>query len=364
MNREKKKLLVFHTIIAPYRVDLFNSLASRFQMEMHIDRGKTDDSLFSGVERDYRFAYTDFASSSGLLSTFRYVAEAIRGNDPDTVMVSECGLVSLSVVLFKRIHRRKFRIISMIDDSYDMLAGHNQFSRRHALAEKILIPLFDEVITVEPRVAAFFKDKYGKGVYFPIIRDEVRFRGELEASLGIAGSYRKRYGLEGKKVILFVGRFVEVKNVVALIHAVQSIDDDSVRLVLVGAGPEEESYRKIADKDRVLFAGKLSGAGLYAWYNVAHMLALPSVREAFGAVVNEALMSGCRCLVSDRAGSACLIGEGMNGYRINPIDSQDIKEKMVSLLRQVDGKSDMDKVKPCLMLTTFESEFKKVVDII
>lgn len=364
MSQDKKKLLVFHSIIAPYRVDFFNRLASQFQMVMHVDRGKTDDSLFSDVERECHFTYSEFASSDGLLSTLRYVVKAIHDCGPETVLVSECGLVSLIVVLYKKLFRKRYRIISMIDDSYDMLAGDNQFSHRHAMAEKILIPQFDEIINVEPRVADYFKNKYGKGVYFPIIRDEARYRRELEASLGMARSYMDQYDLEGKKVILFVGRFVALKNVAALIQVVQSVEDDSIRLVLAGAGPEEVSYKGIVNTGKVIFAGKKTGQALYAWYNVAQILALPSVREAFGAVVNEALMSGCKCLVSERAGSSCLIREGHNGYCVNPVVVQDIREKLLVLLRQVDDACDLDTIKPSLMLITFEDEFKKVVDII
>ena len=105
MSQDKKKLLVFHSIIAPYRVDFFNRLASQFQMVMHVDRGKTDDSLFSDVERECHFTYSEFASSDGLLSILRYVVKAIHDCGPETVLVSECGLVSLIVVLYKKLFR-------------------------------------------------------------------------------------------------------------------------------------------------------------------------------------------------------------------------------------------------------------------
>ena len=364
MNQNKDKLLVFHGKLAPYRVDLFNSLASRFQMEMHVDLGGFDDSLFSSVESECHFNYKTFSSSDGLLSTIRYVRKAIKDSEAETVLVPECGLVSLIVFLYKKIHRKGYRLVSMIDDSYDMLVCDNQFSRRHAIAEKILIPRFDDVICVEPRVASFFKNKYGKGIYFPIIRDEVKYRKELEASLMVARDLKKQYGLEGKKVILFVGRFVAVKNVTTLIQVAQSIDDDSLRLVLVGDGPEKESYIKVAETDKVIFPGKLTGMDLYAWYNIASVFVLPSVREPFGAVVNEALMSGCKCVVSQRAGSSCLVQEGVNGYCFDPLDVQIFKTRLEVLLQQVDGEHDLSSIKPSMMRTSFEYEFGKVLDAI
>jgi glycosyltransferase involved in cell wall biosynthesis len=366
MNSASKKLLVFHTKVAPYRVDFFNNLALYFHMTMHIDKKKVYGALYSDldVEKEYHFEYKEFSTTDGVVPTIRYVVSAIRRSDPDTIMVSECGLVSLIVVVYKYLHRKRYRVVSIIDDSFDMLTRDNQFSLRHEKAEKILVPRFDAVICVEPRVANFFKQNNGNGIYFPIIRDEVRYRSELTKSLGLARSYVEKYGLEGMKIILFVGRFVEYKNLTALIKAVQSISDDHVRLILVGAGPEEASYRRIADPARILFPGKMSGLELYAWYNVAQIFALPSVKEAFGAVVNEALMSGCKCLVSARAGSSCLVQDGCNGFSINPLDEQDIKRKLELLLQQVDYKQVADPVKPCLMPTTFKKEFKKVIEVI
>ena len=50
--------------------------------------------------------------------------------------------------------------------------------------------------------------------------------------------------------------------------------------------------------------------------------------EAFGAVTNEALLFGCNCIVSDKAGSSCIIEQGVNGYLFNPYDADDLKKKI------------------------------------
>ena len=59
------------------------------------------------------------------------------------------------------------------------------------------------------------------------------------------------------------------------------------------------------------------------------MLVLPSLIEAFGAVTNEALLQGCRCVISNRAGSACLIAEGSNGFICDPDSAEDIRKKIL-----------------------------------
>lgn len=354
----KKTLLVFHTVVAPYRVDFFNSLWQHFDMTMCIDRREDYASLYQDIEKEYHFNYSEFNTGVDLWKTIKFVLRSIKRAKPDIVFVSECGVVSLIVVLFRLISFHKYRIVSIIDDSYNMLIDSNQFTKRHEKAERVLIPCFDEIINVEPRVSDFFQRKYGKGVCFPIIRDEIKFRKELTDALPLSNEYIKKYDLSGKKVVLFVGRFVALKNVPLIIKAVQSLNNDRVKLVLVGAGPEEKKYRKIANPDTVIFAGQQSGLNLYAWYNVANILVLASSREAFGAVTNEALMAGCKCIVSERAGSSSLIKSGVNGYIFNPLDEEELYEKLNNLLDE-DNTTDVEGfVKPCLMQTTFTEEFK------
>ena len=58
-----------------------------------------------------------------------------------------------------------------------------------------------------------------------------------------------------------------------------------------------------------VFTGKKTGLELLAWYLLADVFVLPSLQEAFGAVVNEALMAGCPAVVSSAAGASSLINE-------------------------------------------------------
>jgi len=64
---------------------------------------------------------------------------------------------------------------------------------------------------------------------------------------------------------------------------------------------------------------------LYAWYNLASVFILASYKEPFGAVTNEALIAGCRVVVSERAGSSCLVSI-TNGEIINPMDVKGMSE--------------------------------------
>lgn len=354
-----KKLLVFHTKIGPYRVDFFNHLTKVFDTQICIDDKHVYESLATNIEKKYEFPFITFSSVNGLYKLFRFVFCQIKKFHPDVVMVSECGIVSFLVVIYRLFTNHKYRIVSIIDDSYDQIANNRYFSRRHKLAEHLLVPFFHQVITVEPRVANFFNQKYGKGICFPIIRDENKYRHNLEKILPQSWEYEERYHLKGKKIILYVGRFVKIKNIPLLIKVFNKLNDDSLSLVLVGAGEESQSIRSLCGNN-IILTGPLSGDNLDAWYNIADIFVLPSFVELFGAVTNEALMAGCKCLVSNRAGSACLIEESINGFTFNPMDEEDLLGKIKLLLCQIP--SEKKGVRPSLMPCFFDEEISKLIN--
>ncbi|MFJ8823629.1 glycosyltransferase [Streptomyces sp. NPDC102467] len=114
---------------------------------------------------------------------------------------------------------------------------------------------------------------------------------------------RRALGLPADTFVIGgVGRLVPGKRFDVLVAALRELPAD-VRLLLVGTGPEEEGLRQAADRaqvlDRVVFAGERphtaaeSGSvDLPALLSAMDVLASPSVDEAFGLAVVEALACG------------------------------------------------------------------------
>ena len=291
----------------------------------------------------------------------RGIISNIKSYNPDIVLVSECGIVALIVILYRLFCKKKYKIVSIIDDSYNMIAEDNQFSWRHELAEKLLVPHFDNVINVEPRVTEYFQKKYNKGIFFPIIVDDILLRNKYKELLTLSEVYINQYQLENKKVLLFVGRLVKLKNLQTAVPAFKQINDPEMRFVIVGSGEYEIQLKEIANDDnRIIFVGRKEGDELYAWYNVAQCFILPSYQEPFGAVTNEALLAGCRVIVSDLAGSQCLVREGENGYHINPHDINDIRDKVKVTMESVVPISKPI-LKSNLMVESFDNKMNDVL---
>lgn len=134
---------------------------------------------------------------------------------------------------------------------------------------------------------------------------------------------------------LFVGRLAEEKNVAGLIGAYRTYRDNggTWSLVLVGDGPMRETVHAIAKKSMydndISFEGLKSSKDLSPYYAFAGCFVLPSSREPWGLVVNEAMASGLPVLVTRECGCAeDLVKDGKNGFVYNANDQATLIQKL------------------------------------
>ena len=109
-------------------------------------------------------------------------------------------------------------------------------------------------------------------------------------------------------LVLFVGSGFRRKGLDHLLSLWSSPRLDRVFLLVVGADARLGRYQARADvvaPGRIVFAGRQDDIENY--YAAADVVALPSLQEAFGNVVLEALASGLPVLVSRDAGAAEIV---------------------------------------------------------
>lgn len=355
-----KSLLIFQPTIGSYRVDLYNSLARKFRVNIFIEYNSSSFEIFDANEVNDSLSIPPRL----LKKLFKFVGrqiysgywKAISDTNPDIVIVSEFGIDAIAAIIYRFIYRKKYKIVSLCDDSYHMLSNNWDFSKFHKYMRKILVPNIDDIILVEPDSRAWYKKHYGKGYYFPIISNEDNIRKKYCNALSLSNKYVQDYKLDSKIVFIYVGRLIEIKNVNTIIEAFNKLSLPNAKLIIIGDGDKAKELRQLAlCNTEILFTGRLTGDNLYAWYNIADALILPSMIEPFGAVTNEALIGGCKVLVSSHAGSKCLVRHGVNGFHINPNDIRDICDKMCLIHSQSLRRGEKIKnIRDSLMLDEYD----------
>jgi len=124
--------------------------------------------------------------------------------------------------------------------------------------------------------------------------------------------------------VLYVGQLVERKGVIQLLKVLDKLRDSEIGLLIIGSGPQEVKLREfclVQNLHNVFFEGFQQQESLPHYYAMADIFILPSFKEVWGLVVNEALASGLYVLCSNRTGVAHdLIKEGWNGRTFDPHD--------------------------------------------
>lgn len=311
--------LFFGITVAPYGVDFCNALHEQLGCRMFHRARPPFEMAFDveAAERRCRFPLERYGKGTGCQS-FRQLSALVKTEKPKLVFVSEFSWMALRMLLIRRLLRQSFRIISVCDDSPDMIRG-NDFSRLHRLARRWVPRWVDELILANPGALAWYRDHFGKGLYMPIVSDERLLREGFADALGKARELREVYALGERPVVLFVGRLIPLKKLDTFLEAMRGL---AATAVFVGDGPLQASLEDKARQlgVRAVFTGRKDGQDLAAWYDLADVLVLPSRQEAFGAVTGEALAAGCPVIVSSRAGSSFLVTEGENGSVIDPED--------------------------------------------
>ncbi|MDR5820778.1 glycosyltransferase family 4 protein [Caballeronia sp. LZ043] len=140
-------------------------------------------------------------------------------------------------------------------------------------------------------------------------------------SPGTVVSDRRAHRQGGRPVFLFVGRLSAEKGINTLVEAFRMLKErvPDAELRIVGTGPlGNQLKQQVADaglQDSVQFLGSLQDEPLSREYFGATCMVLPSVREPWGLVTNEALAHGCPVLVSESCGCVPeLVVDGVSGY--------------------------------------------------
>jgi glycosyltransferase involved in cell wall biosynthesis len=139
-------------------------------------------------------------------------------------------------------------------------------------------------------------------------------------------------------VLLYVGRFTEVKRLPLLIEAYEAARPGLARrapLVIVGGFPGEwegehplETIGRVGAQD-VFLAGWHGHDELPAFLAASDVVVLPSVREQFGQVLVEGMACGLPAIAVDAWGPADIVAHGETGWLVEPDDRVSLANALV-----------------------------------
>lgn len=326
-----KKLVIVTNIPSPYRVDFFCYLQKNVKdYEIYIIyASKNEDNRIWEIDKQKiqnSYFLDSWTWKIPLREDVKYVhfskgvTTLLKKLQPDIIVGSEYNPTILQVIRYCKKYGVPY--VSWTDGTLHSERNINKIQKylRHYVIRHAVAYIGSSTKSREAQVA------YGAEL-------EKCFISFLTVDLD---KYVVESAERKENQLLFVGRLTEGKGVDLLFKALKGIETPFT-LVLVGSGPEEKNLRRLAEElgisDKIEFLGYRQQQEVKWIYASSGIFVLPTRSDCFALVILEAMCAGLPIIYSKYAdGGYDLVGEGENGYRIDPFDTLQFRERIQRLL--------------------------------
>jgi glycosyltransferase involved in cell wall biosynthesis len=342
-RNQRKKLVISTNFVTPYRVALFAHLVQIPEIDLTVffsidsaknRKWKTDlgERFNYNILPNWKLRFPGWEGYSLIFQpTLLYELRSIK---PDAIVVLPwADLSSMLAFLLCKWWRIPF------------ILWNGSTINEHSLGRTLTKPLLKFIVKYSDAYVAYgtrakeylvVLGAKEEAIFFVNNTVNVSFFSEqssLLSSLDLQ-QIKRTYGIETEKVVLYVGQLIERKGIRYLLDAFAKLkqEDNRVGLAIVGHGPQEEDLRSLClqkDIQDVYFCGHIDPAHLPEIYSAADLFILPSMKEVWGLVLNEAMACGLPVISTNTAGASVdLIQEGVNGYIVDAGDTFQLYEAM------------------------------------
>lgn len=154
----------------------------------------------------------------------------------------------------------------------------------------------------------------------------------------VKNNIREKYNINGNKILLFVGRFVPLKNLEFLIETFKEVVEekkDTVLMLVGGGSLENRIKKKVKDYNlmrKVIFTGEIPQKDLPNYYSASYIFLMPSSYENFSNAILEAMACKLPVIATNIGGNSKQIKDGENGFLVSNNNILQFKEAIIKLL--------------------------------
>ncbi len=148
----------------------------------------------------------------------------------------------------------------------------------------------------------------------------------------------KNFGVQDKKLLLFVGRLEAQKDLHILIKAFKLVINkySKVMLLIVGKGKMEAKLKaqvkKLDLEGNVLFLGGINNKEIFKYYKACDLFVITSKLEGRPTVLAEAMFSGKAIVATRFTGTQDLVIDGRTGFVVDIKDYKKFANRILELL--------------------------------
>ena len=361
------KLLFFTNIPSPYFVAFLNEIGKLaeviavFEMKSFAHR---DDSWKTFEAQNFKPFFLNGINISKT-NVFDLKATKFIKDNPDAVVIIANPLTptGMQCIEYCRIHKRPY-ILQSEGGIPKEGKGIKELLKRHFIKGATL---YLSGMKADGDYFAAYGADISKIRTYPFASLHKRDLISSPATTAEKEQLKKDLGIKCKRMILFVGRVIHIKGIDVLIKACQGLPDD-VGIYIVGGNPTD-SYKKLADSlniKNITYIPFVILDNLKKYYLAADIFVLPTRKDTWGLVINEAMSFGLPIITTRNCVAGVqLVQDGENGYLIENEDYKGLHDCILSLLNDkcLSNKMGLNNIKK-MEQYTFENMAKVVFNFI
>ena len=380
----KKKLDYFLSHPIQYISPLLNELAKEIDLNVYYysDHGINNKSIDSGFGKKitwdipllngYNYFFLKNISWSkkmdcGLLNVINPTIFSVLLKSKSKIVIVNGWSYStdLVIILTAWLFRKKVWLRAENPLHKELTSSKWKRILRNLFLKYFLFQLVDRFLYIGSESKNYFKHfgvKESKLIFTPYSVDNVKFQNLYQKNKDRISHLKAELSLPlDRNVILFCGKFINVKRPFDILKAFQLLDQEKYALILVGDGPlnaDIQSYIEKEEMKNVFNPGFINQSEIFKYYTIADVFVLCSQMETWGLAVNEAINFNLPCVVSNNCGcSFDLIESGKTGYvfetgNIEQLKTQiqkavliDRSENEIKILEEFSIKTIVDNIK-------------------
>jgi glycosyltransferase involved in cell wall biosynthesis len=329
----KKKVFLLHNIISPYRLPLFEKLSEEFDLDVKFCKTITKERLWDTKLEGYSFKNEVLRNISiGPLIINYTLPFKLLSNHYDAYIVGSTfgtDFSELVVLLISKLFKKPLIVWwSNIENyGYEESVIKGVARKYYTFYKKLFYRHADSFV-------AYGEESSESLIQSGIPDEKIHIGTQVisENLIEMVTTSKEGMGFANKKIILFVGYFVKLKGIDVLINGYKKIDRNDTMLIIAGAGKEENKLKSLAEgREDIIFPGYIQGKEKAKYYSIADIFVLPTLYDAWGLVINEAMMYGLPIITTGNAGCTKDLIKG-NGFVVKAGDEEGLRVAIEKLL--------------------------------
>lgn len=263
-----------------------------------------------------------------------FIIKKLCSIKPDIIHIHDTPFVFPSIVYKKFFHNCPV-----------ILTSHYFFNKNSPFLNRFLfglnLKLVDIVASVGKQMQTDTKNLYNvDSILVPLCLNTNKFKRKPKKE---RLATKKRYKIPlDKKIILFVGRIAEQKNLELAINSIAELVKNNKNILFIIAGSGDEYYTnsliKLADKlgipSYIRMIGNIPESDIVNVYSIADLFLTTTLWETISISVIEALSCSIPVVATDVGTMRDIVIDGYNGFLIKKKSTNEIAKKIQAALKK------------------------------